>query len=72
MSSLGQLAFNLSIRKSITYEACEKLIHALITSRLDYYNATLYGVTDGQHQWLRKMFNIAARNTHVNPTIGGY
>ena len=35
------------IRKSITYEACEKLIHALITSRLDYCNATLYGVTDG-------------------------
>ena len=30
------------IRKSVTYEACEKLIHALITSRLDYCNATLH------------------------------
>ena len=45
------------IRKPITYEACEKLIHALITSRLDYCNATLYGVTDGHHQRLQKMFN---------------
>ena len=55
------------IRKSITYEACEKLIHALITSRLDYCNATLYGVTDGQHQRLQKMFNIAARILTLTP-----
>ena len=55
------------IRKSITYEACEKLIHALITSRLDYCNATLYGVTDGQHQRLQMMFNIAARILMLTP-----
>ena len=55
------------IRKSITYEACEKLIHALITSRLDYCNATLYRVTDGQHQRLQKMFNIAARILTLTP-----
>ena len=55
------------IRKSVTYEACEKLIHALITSRLDYCNATLYGVTDGQHQRLQKMFNIAARILTLTP-----
>ena len=55
------------IRKSITYEACEKLIHALITSRLDYCNATLYGVTDGQHQRLQKMFNTAVRILTLTP-----
>ena len=60
------------IRKSITYEACEKLIHALITSRLDYCNATLYGVTDGQHQRLQKDVQYSSKNTHVNPTIRGH
>ena len=55
------------IRKSITYEACEKLIHALITSRLDYCNATLYGITEAQHQRLQKMFNIAARILTLTP-----
>ena len=55
------------IKKSIIYEACEKLIHALITSRLDYCNATLYGVTDAQHQRLQKMFNITARILTLTP-----
>ena len=55
------------IRKSITYEACEKLIHALITSRLDYCIATLYGITEAQHHRRQKMFNIAARILTLTP-----
>ena len=55
------------IKKSITYEACVTLIHALITSRLDYCNATLYGVIDSQHQRLQKMFNIATRILTLTP-----
>ena len=55
------------IRKSITYEACEKLIHALITSQLDYCNAMLYGISEAQHQRLQKMFNIVARILTLTP-----
>ena len=31
------------IRRSLTTEACKLLIHALVTSRLDYCNSILYG-----------------------------
>ena len=55
------------IRKSITHEACEKLIHAFITSRLDCCNATLYGLPDVQSNRLQKMFNIAARILTLTP-----
>ena len=33
-----------AIRKMITQDAAEKLVHALITSRIDYGNALLYGI----------------------------
>ena len=55
------------IRKSITHEACEKLIHAFITSRLDCCNATLYGLPNVQSNRLQKMFNIAARILTLTP-----
>ena len=38
-----------------------------ITSRLDYCNATVYGITEAQHQQLQKMFNIAARILILTP-----
>ena len=37
-----------TIRRYITTEACETLIHALITSRLDYANFLLYGLPKQQ------------------------
>ena len=49
------------IRKCITYEACEKLIHALVTSRLDCGNANLFGIPDSQNDRLQKILHIAAR-----------
>ena len=53
--------FNIGrIRKCITQEACEKLIHALVTSRLDNGNATLSGLPDNQLNRLQRMLNIAA------------
>ena len=64
------------IRKCITYEACEKLIHAFVTSRLDCGNATLYGLPDYQNYRLQRMFNIAARiltltppSNHITPIL---
>ena len=55
------------IRKSITYDACEKLIHAFVTSRLDCGNATLYGLPEYQNSRLQRMLNIAARILTLSP-----
>ena len=49
------------IRKCITYEACEKLVHALVTSRLDCGNGNLYGLPTIQNHRLQRILNIAAR-----------
>ena len=64
------------IRKFITYDACEKLIHAFVTSRLDSCNAVLYGLPDCELKRLQCMFNIAARiltlssnSDHVTPVL---
>jgi len=57
-----------SIRKFITREACEQLIHAFITSRLDYGNALLYGVPDSQLKRLQRIFHIAARIITLTPS----
>ena len=54
------------IRKCITQEACEKLIHSLVTSRLDNGNATLFGLPDNQLNRLQRMLNIAARIIYAN------
>ncbi len=55
------------IRKCITFEACEKLIHALVTSRMDCGNALLYGLPDYQFYRLQRMLHIAARILTLTP-----
>ena len=50
-----------AIRKFITQDACEKLVHAFITSRLDYGNSLLYGIPDYQIYRLQRILHIAAR-----------
>ncbi|XP_068680545.1 uncharacterized protein [Montipora foliosa] len=49
------------IRKYLTSECTEKLIHAFITSRLDYCNSLLYGVPDHHMQKLQCVMNASAR-----------
>ena len=49
------------IRKFLTQDCCEKLIHAFITSRLDNGNCLLYGLPDYQIQRLQRVHNTAAR-----------
>ena len=49
------------IRKYLTSECTEKLIHAFITSRLDYCNSLLYGVPDHHMQKLQRVMNASAR-----------
>ena len=49
------------IRKYLTSECTEKLIHASITSRLDYCNSLLYGVPDHHMQKLQRGMNASTR-----------
>ena len=49
------------IRSCLTQEATETLVNALITSRLDYCNAILYGLNDDLLKRLQLVQNNAAR-----------
>ncbi len=49
------------IRKFLTLEAAEKLIHAFISSKLDNGNSLLYGLPDYQTDRLQRIHNTAAR-----------
>ena len=49
------------IRKYSSQDAAETLIHSFITSRVDYFNGLLHGLSAYQLQKLQKMQNAAAR-----------
>ena len=64
------------IRNAITYDCCEKLIHAFITSRLDCNNSTLYGLPEVQYKRLQRILNTSARiltktqlSEHITPIL---
>jgi len=56
-----------SIRDSLTREAAEKLVHALISSRLDNCNSLLYHLPDKLIFKLQKVQNTAARIVTKTP-----
>ena len=65
-----------SIRNFLTDTAVAQIVHALVTSRLDYCNSLLYGLPDTQLQRLQRMQNIACRivcrvpkQEHVTPLL---
>ena len=49
------------IRNVLSKNAAEKLIHAFVTSRLDYCNALLSGYLDKALNKLQLVLNMAAR-----------
>ena len=49
------------ISKYLSQSDCERIIHAFITSKLDYYNAILYGLPQAQLDKLQRIQNTAAR-----------
>jgi len=64
------------IRRYITLDACKTLAHALITSRLDYSNALLYGLPSTLMTRLQKVQNSSARlvtrthkREHITPVL---
>ena len=69
--------YNLSrIRRYLTYDACATVVHALVTSRLDYCNSLLYGLSGKLLGRLQKVQNCAARlvalsrrRDHITPIL---
>ena len=49
------------IRRYLSQDSAEALIHSLITSRLDYGNALLFGIPKKQIKRLQRLQNTAAR-----------
>ena len=65
-----------TIRPYITQSACEKLVHALISSRLDYSNSLLAGLPKKKLSLLQRIQNMAARlvtnsrkSDHITPIL---
>ena len=65
-----------SIRHLLTDSAVAQLVHALVTSRLDYCNSLLYGLPDTKLHRLQRIQNIACRivcrtpkQVHVTPLL---
>ena len=64
------------IRRSLTTNAAKSLVHGLVTSRLDYCNALLYGTSSSLITKLQKIQNSAARiitrthrHEHITPVL---
>jgi len=60
-SCLFQLHQLRMVRSLLTLEAAKMLVHAFVSSRLDYCNSLLYGVSDGLLAKLQTVQNAAAR-----------
>jgi len=60
-SSIFHLRNIFKIRKFLFYDTCKILIHAFITSRIDYCNSLLYGQPKCILQRLQSVLNSAAR-----------
>ena len=66
------------VKQSLTSSAVKTLVHAFISSRLDYCNVLLAGVTDGVLSKLQTVQNAAARlitgsrkYDHITPVLRG-
>ena len=64
------------IRNLPTFNATAQLIHALITSSLDFYNIILYNLSNKQIERLQRIHNQAERmlkriprRNHITPVL---
>ena len=64
------------IRRFLDDKAAEALVHAFVSSKLDYCNSLLYGLPKKQHEKLQRVLNCAARVVskvqkyeHITPVL---
>ena len=64
------------IRKYLDQDSCHHIVRSLVTSRLDYGNSLLFGITGAQFKKLQRIQNKAARlicgasrNEHISPYL---
>ena len=64
------------VRRYLSQKACETLVYALVTSRLDYCNSLLFGVSQRLFARLQRVQNTAARlvlrlrkREHITPAL---
>ena len=64
------------VRSSLTSDTAKTLVHAFVSSRLDYCNSLLYGVGDGLLKKLQAVQNAASRIVtgaktfdHITPVL---
>ena len=60
-TSFYQLRQLRSVRRSLSVNACTALVHAFVTSRLDYCNSLPAGIGDGLIDQLQTVLRVAAR-----------
>ena len=53
------------IRKFLSHNTCETLIHAFVTARIDYCNSLLYGQPKCILRRVQRVLNSAARLIHL-------
>ena len=64
------------VRSSLTSDTAKTLVHAFVSSRIDYCNSMLYGVSDGLLKKLQAVQNAAAwvvtgarKFDHITPVL---
>ena len=76
-SAAFRILYNIcQIRRFLTPDVTRILIHALVTSHLDYCNSLLYGIPQYQFNRLQRILNAAARVVcqvprfeHITPSL---
>ena len=71
-----KFVFISKIRQHLDYDTATRLVHALVTSRLDSCNSLLYGLPEKDLAKLQRIQNIAARlicrvppSHHITPIL---
>ena len=66
------------IRKFLSEDTTKILVHAFVTSHLDYCNSLFYGLPQSQYDRLQRVLNVAARVVclipkfdHITPVLIG-
>ena len=75
-ASYHQIRLLGKLRKFLSKEAAAMITHAFVTSRLDYCNSLLYGISKSLAAKLQRVLNCAARivsrtksSSHITPVL---